>query len=211
MDKFLDLLNSSYPLEFICEEKTKVKSMNFVIKQYHAKGLGNVSTMKMSMPLKIMEMDSLIINPFEIDLPLLSYDRVFALGNDSLYLEIFETRIKDADKPKYIKDLINLKNEYSFMVKPAWYEDILYKESLHMKTKKKNSDRLDKDSDIFFNEYLRWAKDTNKCDVKEKMSKARLYTEGLLENGGPSTDMFLKNKGKEYTEKLFRNILFGTL
>ena len=33
---------------------------------------------------------------------------------------------------------------------------------------------------------------------------------GLLSNGGPSTDVFIKMFGKEKTTYLYKNILFGT-
>ena len=33
---------------------------------------------------------------------------------------------------------------------------------------------------------------------------------GLLKNGGPSTNVFLKLFGEEKTADLFRNVLFGT-
>ena len=34
---------------------------------------------------------------------------------------------------------------------------------------------------------------------------------GLLKNGGPSTDVFLKALGQEKTEWVFRSALFGTI
>ena len=47
-------------------------------------------------------------------------------------------------------------------------------------------------------------------DRETKEKKTSIYVEGLLSNGGPSTDVFLKAFGREKTEKLFRKILFGT-
>ena len=47
-------------------------------------------------------------------------------------------------------------------------------------------------------------------DKLEKQRKASVYVEGLLENGGPSTDVFVKGLGHERTARLFRHILFGT-
>ena len=44
----------------------------------------------------------------------------------------------------------------------------------------------------------------------EKQRKSAVYVEGLLENGGPSTDVFVKGLGRERTARLFRHILFGT-
>lgn len=210
LNELLKTLNEQYHLKEISNETTKVSKMNFIIRQYYAQGLGNVSTMEAKMPLGIMKMDTLIINPFEIDLPLFSYDRIMALGNDSLYAEIFETRIDTSKKPEYVKELSNLKGSYDIEVKPAWYEDILYKESIHKKTKKKNSKELDEVTSKFFNTYLEWSKEAQKCDIDLKKQKAKVYTEGLLSNGGPSTDVFIKEKGREYTEELFRTKIFAT-
>ncbi len=210
LNELLKTLDEQYHLKEISNETTKVSKMNFIIRQYYAQGLGNVSTMEAKMPLGIMKMDTLIINPFEIDLPLFSYDRIMALGNDSLYAEIFETRIDTSKKPEYVKELSNLKGSYDIEVKPAWYEDILYKESIHKKTKKKNSKELDEVTSKFFNTYLEWSKEAQKCDIDLKKQKAKVYTEGLLSNGGPSTDVFIKEKGREYTEELFRTKIFAT-
>lgn len=39
---------------------------------------------------------------------------------------------------------------------------------------------------------------------------AREYTECLLNNGSESTDGFIKAMGKEFSEKLYQEILFKT-
>lgn len=210
LQRLLDRLNEDFPLKEKKAENDKVSKMNFIIRQYYAEGLGNVSTMTASGFFGLMKMDTLVINPFEKDAPLLSYDRIHAFGNDSLYFEMFETRIDSSDKPGYIKDLSDLKGKYDFEVKPTWYEDILYKESIHKKAKKKNSADLDKTADSFYDAYLKWLKEAKACNKEEKKAKARVYTEGLLENGGPSTDVWVKEKGLEYTKKFFREVLFGT-
>ena len=210
LNNLLDKLKSKFELEYITSETTKVSGMNFIIKQYYGKGLGNISTMEAIMPFGLMEMNSLIINPFEIDLPLLSCDRVKSFGKYTLYLEIYETRIDSSTKPDFIKDLIKLNNEYSFKPKPAWYDNIRYSESIYMKTKRKDLEIIDKTINEFLNNYLKWSSIANKCDINIKIKEARKYCEGLLEHGGPSTDTFIKNKGRDYTNNLYRNILFGT-
>ena len=47
------------------------------------------------------------------------------------------------------------------------------------------------------------------ADRNQKQEKAAYYVNGLLANGGPSTDVFKKPLGDEVTAKLFRNVLFG--
>ena len=48
------------------------------------------------------------------------------------------------------------------------------------------------------------------ASLPPKKDKASVYVEGLLTNGGPSTDVFKKGLGLDKTAVLFRNILFGT-
>jgi hypothetical protein len=48
-------------------------------------------------------------------------------------------------------------------------------------------------------------------DVSDKQKKASYYVNGLLEKGGPSTDVFKKSLGVDTTTKLFQEILFGTV
>jgi UDP-N-acetylglucosamine enolpyruvyl transferase len=47
-------------------------------------------------------------------------------------------------------------------------------------------------------------------DKNAKLEKANVYVNGLLEKGGPSTDVFKKTLGEEKTAKLFKEVLFGT-
>lgn len=43
---------------------------------------------------------------------------------------------------------------------------------------------------------------------EEKKETNKNYVDGLLKNGGTSTDMFVKKIGKEKTEELFRKYVF---
>ena len=56
----------------------KVKGMQFCIRAFRAEGLGHVSVMQAKGFFGLMKMDTLIVNPFQVDLPLYSYDRIFA-------------------------------------------------------------------------------------------------------------------------------------
>ena len=44
----------------------------------------------------------------------------------------------------------------------------------------------------------------------KKREKTNAYVEGLLRNGGPSTDVFKKALGEQKTAELFKTVLFGT-
>ena len=75
-DRLLDIIKGSFPLtEIDCGEfaKMKVSGMNFEITAYKAEGLGHISVMRASGFMGLMKMDTLIINPRDIDLPIISH------------------------------------------------------------------------------------------------------------------------------------------
>ncbi len=213
MDKMLEALQAKFTLneldvgEFT---KIKVKGMNFTIKRYHAKGIGNVSVMKAAGFFGLMKMDTLIINPTERDMPLFSYDRVLAMGNDTLILELYDTLLGETD----LRQIKAVNKAYASLsnhdLGQHWYDNIKLSESASKKGKKKDTASFDEMARDYFKAYVELAGKAEECDSDAKKEKASVYVEGLLKNGGPSTDIFKQYYGEEKTAYLFRKILFGT-
>ena len=214
MQQMLDKVNREFPLT----EKSvgeyaniKAKGMKFQIKQYEAKGLGNISVMEAKGFFGLMQMDTLIINPKEKDLPLFSYDRVLAMGNDTLIIELYDTFLEKQE----LTELASWKEENKELpnhdLGAHWYDSIKLPESVSKKGKKNHSPSFDKFTAVYFDKFMHseGAKVSIK-DGKAKVEKASVYVEGLLSNGGPSTDVFKKEFGEAKTAKLFRKVLFGT-
>ena len=59
------------------------------------------------------------------------------------------------------------------------------------------------------NEYISALNKAPSCDEKEKTIKNKEYVDGLLNNGGPSTDQFIKMIGREKTTTFFYKYFFG--
>jgi hypothetical protein len=209
----LSLIKRKYPLaeldvgEFA---KLKVNGMKFTVSAYHAEGLGHVSVMRATGFFGLMQMDTLIVNPTEIDLPLYSYDRIFAMGNDTLIVELYDTLLGEySDKP-----LEDVKAKPKFAELPDrdpgehWYDSIKLASSISKKGKKKHTDRLHSLAHKHFDAYIE-STGVSVSDKAKKLEKAAVYVDGLLKNGGPSTDVFKKALGEEKTAQLFRNVLFG--
>ena len=214
MQKILDQINQIYPLT---EKSTgefaniKAKGMKFQIRQYEAKGLGNVSVMEAKGFFGLMQMDTLIINPLKRDLPLFSYDRILAMGNDTLIIELYDTLLEKHDFSDLAVWKEDNKNLPEHDLGEHWYDSIKLAESVSKKGKKDHSSAFDKFTKIYFEKYLNSnVSVVNVSDMNAKKEKASVYVEGLLSNGGPSTDVFKKELGEPKTAKLFRKILFGT-
>lgn len=192
------------------EQQLKVSGMKFQIRSYYVKGLGHVSAMIASGFFGLMKMDTLIINPTEVDMPLFSYDRVLAMGNDTLIFELYDTFLGQTD----MSALDGVKTSAAYLpdydLGEHWYDSIKLPQSLSKKGKKGHTQSFDTTATHYLVQYLATAKTAAPCDPEKKREKASVYVEGLLKNGGPSTDVFKKGIGAEKTAELFRKVLFGT-
>lgn len=210
-DKILNVIQEKYALtELPVGDMATLKAngMTFDIKAYKAKGLGHVSVMRAKGFFGLMKMDTLIINPTEVDLPLYSYDRIFAMGNDTLIVELYDTLVGSyAEEP-----LKAVKSEYTDLAErdpgEHWYDDIKLGSSISKKGKKAQNGRFDELALKHFEAYIS-GDVAVVCDAAVKQEKASYYVNGLLEKGGPSTDVFKKALGEETTARLFKSILFG--
>lgn len=187
----------------------KANGMTFTVDAYHAEGLGHVSVMRAKGFFGLMKMDTLIINPTAVDLPLYSYDRIYAMGNDTLIVELYDTLLGKCG----LDGLNEVKAAYADLPErdpgEHWYDSLKLDVSLSKKGKKQQQMRFDELAVAHFRAYLS-APSQTAVSAEEKRRKAAVYVEGLLQNGGPSTDVFKKSLGEETTAKLFREILFGT-
>ena len=211
-NRLLNIIKGSFPLtEIDCGEfaKMKVSGMNFEITAFKAEGLGHISVMRASGFMGLMKMDTLIINPREIDLPLYSYDRILAMGNDTLITELYDTMVGDYSD----ESLIKVKESYTDLAErdpgEHWYDSIKLPSSISKKGKKNHTARMDELTIKHFEAYLA-SSAAAVTDKAAKQEKAKVYVNGLLEKGGPSTDVFKKSIGEAKTRELFENILFGT-
>ena len=215
MRNLIDLIGKSFELkeqpagEF---SALKVGPMKFSIEHWDGGLLGNISFMSGSAMMGLMKMETLIINPVKADLPLLSIDTVLAMGKLTVIAEIYDTTIGGFDE----KPCLAVKEKLScYPDRPTagtWYDNIKLGCSLSKKTGKKALPDLEKGLADYLQAYLSIADKTPGLSadlLEQKRLKADAYVTGLLENGGPSTDVFMKKLGKEKTEKLFREVLFG--
>lgn len=212
-ERMTEIIGQAFPMtELDCCEfaKMKVSGMTFRVRRYEAKGLGNVSVMTASGFFGLMKMDTLIITPTQTDMPLFSYDRVHAMGNDTLIFELYDTLLGSTDLSK----LDEVKKGAAYLpdhdLGEHWYDSIKLPQSLSKKGKKAQTPGFDATAIHYFAKFLETAKTAPSCEAAPKREKARVYVEGLLANGGPSTDVFKKGIGEEKTARLFRRYLFAT-
>lgn len=212
LDTLLKQIHARYPLTPVDTgpwRRLKVSGMKFDITAYHAEGLGHVSVMTASGMLGLMKMDTLMITPTALDLPLYSYDRIHAMGNDTLIIELYDTSVTPCDTGS----LTEVKAAFAHLPErdpgQHWYDGIKLPASISKKSKKAHSPALDALTAAFTDVYLNLPA-APVTDADAKQAKNAAYVDGLLTHGGPSTDVFKKQLGDEKTAELFRHILFAT-
>lgn len=213
IEKLIEEFAQSYTFDAIENKEFdsfKVNGMDFEVKAYDAQFLGRVSSMKGKMKFGLMKMETLIVNPLELDVPLFSLDLIQVPGKLIVILEQYDTLV-NAKRNESV--FLNIKEKYADLEdrpsKSAWYDELRYSSSIGKKVSKKKADRVKEMIEEYFEAYLDLCRDARVIEKEEKKVKADLYRDGLLENGGASTDSFLKAWGKEKTEKFFKEVLFG--
>lgn len=217
-NKILELIKQRYDLKEACvrEFRTfKAKGMTFVCEAYSAEGLGHVCVMRAKGFLGLMKMDTLVIAPENKDLPLLSYDRIIAMGNDTLIIELYDTM---GEKKTDLTLINSIKNKFACLPErfaegeepQHWYDSIRLPETTSKKGKKKKDS---KNFDAYAVEYIYSYLSLNgeSCDPAEKKTRTNVYVDGLLSQGGPATDVFMKELGEEKTQEILKAVLFGTI
>ncbi len=213
VEKLLAAIAEKYPLTEVSAGEyaaLKANGMKFSVRAFQAEGLGWVSVMTAAGFFGLMKMDTLILNPTAIDMPLLSYDRVHAMGNDTLIFELYDTMVEKATLTATAQAKQNGSALPDHDLGSHWYDAIKLTESLSKKGKKHHTVPFDMLTMNYMNAFLADCAGAAACDGDAKRKKASVYVEGLLTHGGPSTDVFKKSIGEDKTAHLFRRILFGT-
>lgn len=189
--------------------------MKFQVEQYDIENLGNLSIMKMNMGL--MQMLTFVITPIYENMPLLSADFMYILGTRKTYLEFYD--VVENKNSLYVDLLSKLQSEIdkyadlkSIEASEAWYKDLLTV-TCYKSVKPKNDVDIQSllgDSLTTYLEYAKFLPNLSGDEIITKKKITQNYTDGLIEKGGISTDVFKKSLGNDATKIFFDTIFFGT-
>lgn len=197
------------------EEMKLFGLMKFDVDQYRIEQLGNLSVMRVNMGL--MQMATFVITPSDKNMPLLSADYMYILSNRKCYLEFYDV-VKEKDEPynQLLDKLSQVKDSYGQLedieTTPAWYQHLLTVTTY--KAGKTSEDALLGQMLVDnLHVYLEHSKGLSLLSEEDKVQKLAItmeYTDGLIEKGGISTDVFKKALGDDETKRFFDNAFFGT-
>lgn len=212
MIDYLSLVKNTYQVKERNLESysiIKKKGMTFHISGYEVKDIGYISTLQMSAMFGLMKMRMLVFTPLNVDAPLFSYDYINAMGNETLLLELYDTQIEPTDLTALNAVKANYNRLPNHDLGTHWYDHLKLTPSLAKKGKKLTED-YQKLCNDYFHAYLTLLDKAPACDRAAKQAKVREYTNGLLTNGGPSTDQFKNLIGDEATKDLFTRFIFSS-
>lgn len=218
LNEMIELIGKKYPLTEVnlgANAIQKISPITFKLRQFKVEGIGNLSIMEGKALFGLMKMDTLILTANQVDAPLFSYDRILAMGNDTLITEFYDTMLDNTtdvykehmDKISALKSLLSAVPAHD--LGSHWYDNIKHSASVSHRGKK-CADIYNKYVSEVTAAYLELLKAAPAVDPTEKNNSNATYVNGLFENGGPSTDAFVKKIGKDAARKLFETVIFGT-
>lgn len=215
----LDVICKEHKLTKIPEkEYGKIKLnplMIFDVDHYQIDDIGNLSVMKLNAG--IMQMATFVLTPDKKDIPVLSADYIFMLSIRKVYLEIYNLVINnDYTYKTYINKFKEIKNHFNDIkdmeYPKTWYSDLIGV-GTYKQCNSKDDDRIAKmlaeNVELMLNMAYKYPI-LNKEEVKIKQQIITDYSNGLIEKGGVSTNVFKKSLGEETTKVFFDKVFFGT-
>ena len=197
------------------EEMTIYGIMKFHVEQYDIEDVGNLSVMRVNMG--VMQMATVVITPRDKNMPLLSADEMYRLGNRKSYLKFYDVvKEKDEQYNQLLEALSKVQDNYTHLedIVPseAWYEHLLTVTAYKGGKSKADADmeKMLTDSIRVYGEHAAGLPLLSAEEKAEKIAITMEYTDGLIEKGGISTDVFKKELGEETTKDFFDKVFFGT-
>lgn len=213
IQKMIEELKSRYACktqEIGIFEKVHIDGAVFRIHAYEMKGLGRVATVEMKRLIGLWEMQSLIITPYEKDMPIYYYNRHREKGKYIYRVELFDTQMNPVDTTVLAEVLAKYTNITEEHQNERWYDTIKLPGSAVKSVEKKQKEELSPMIWEHFSTYMQLLESAHECKPSEKRKKTRVFVDELCEKSGIAIiEIFLANYGKQVTKKLANEVLFG--
>lgn len=193
------------------------RGMTFDTKSCEIKGVGHLCVMRMNAFMGLMKMETIVIAPTKVDMPLFNVDWVSAFGTETLITELYDTQVEpwpgEAQKKfeeiqeEYLDVEDNESGEH-------WYDSVLYPVSIHKKGKgltDRFNDAAKDYIDLFAAELAELSEPAaaGKCPADLKRARVGDFARTLVENDGPAVNMMAKLFGEETMRRIVLKHMYG--
>ena len=152
--------------------------MKFDVSQYDVKDIGNLSVMTVNMG--FMQMVSYVITPYDKNMPLMSMDFMYILGNRKSYVEFYDL-VSEKDSAEYDDVLSAIKefeNKYSAnLLGPDWHKHLFASyAAFREKNKSRNKTRGNLKAEFEKQTLTAWARILNRRGLIDSARLGRMIT-----------------------------------
>ena len=202
------------PKELGADARRSKRGMTFETKSWEIRGIGHLCVMRMNAFLGLMKMETIVIAPFEADLPLYNADWVKAFGTETQIAELYDTQLEPWPETSQ-KKFLGIKAGFADLPDAPsgehWYDSVLYSCSIHKKGKglTDSFNKLAKEYTDLFVAELAAAVATGKCPVDLKKARVSEFAHKLVANDGPAVNMMAKLFGKETMQRIVLKHMYG--
>ena len=134
LGRYFDLV----PKDLGEDARRSKRGMTFETKSWEIRGIGHLCVMRMNAFFGLMKMETIVIAPFEADLPLYNADWVKAFGNETQMAELYDTQLEpwpEASQEKFGKIKAAFADLPDAPTGEHWYDSVLYPCTIHKKGK----------------------------------------------------------------------------
>ena len=210
LGRYFDLV----PKNLGADARLSKRGMTFETKSWEIRGIGHLCVLRMNAFLGLMKMETIVIAPFEEDLPLYNADWVKAFGTETQLAELYDTQLEPWPgevQGKFDKIKAAFADLPDAPTGEHWYDSVLYPCSIHKKGKGL-TDSLNKlaeeYTDLFVAE-LAAAAAAGKCQADLKKAGVSEFAHKLVANDGPAVSMMAKLFGKETMQRIVLKHMYG--
>lgn len=202
-------------LEIDEDSQAKAGAVTYDIGEYLIREVGNLSTMIGGSIFGFMKKQWLVLTPYQVDAPMLIYERTVSKGLDTMTVQFVDTMLNPENEGyiKRFKEIEQLKEMYATSYEYSsgghWYDKHLLSISIEKQGKKNCKDVLDKLYRQIFEIYIEMLKEAEPCDKDAKLEKVKKFSQRLSDNGAPIIEGFIKENGEDAAKAFFDRIVFG--
>ena len=187
------------------------RGMTFDTKSCEIRDIGHLCVMRMNAFMGLMKMETIVIAPAGVDMPLFNVDWVSAFGTETLIAELYDTQLEPWPEEAQ-KKFEEIQEEYldveDYESGEHWYDSILDPVSIHKKGKgltERFNDAAKDYIDLFAAELAA----AGKCPADLKRARVSDFARTLVENDGPAVNMMAKLFGEETMRRIVLKHMSG--
>ena len=205
LGRYFDLV----PKDLGEDARRSKRGMTFETKSWEIRGVGHL--LRMNAFLGLMKMETVVIAPFEADLPLYNADWVKAFGTETQLAELYDTQLEpwpEESQEKFLGIKAGFDNLPDAPSGEHWYDSVLYPCSIHKKGKGL-TDSFNKLAGEYTDLFVAELAAAEKCPADLKKARVSEFAHKLVANDGPAVSMMAKLFGKETMQRIVLKHMYG--